>query len=176
MEAGLVLRERGVKDEGMALHKKHPHRKGSAGRGTGDWTRKHDCSKEDLAAVTQLPSSEKECEREEERGFLYNQPILTLKLETGSVVSYKQYYAHNSCLTCRCITHFCELNPDTLELPQCWSWPKYLSHNSSFQFAPSSSGVEEHKRGNAGVTQNDWTGYGASQKSGTHASQESLHS
>lgn len=36
MEAGLALRERGVKDEGMAPYKKHPHRKGSAGRGTGD--------------------------------------------------------------------------------------------------------------------------------------------
>lgn len=71
----------GVKDEGMAPHKKHPYRKGSAGRDTGDWTRKRDRSKEDLAAVTQLLSSEKECEREEERGFLYNRPILTLNQE-----------------------------------------------------------------------------------------------
>lgn len=111
MEVGSALRESGGKDEGMAPHKKHPHRKGPAGRGAGDWTRKRDCSKEDLAALMQLLTSEKECEREEERAFLYNRPILTLKPETGSVVGYKQYYAHNSYSTCRLVRHFCELNP-----------------------------------------------------------------
>lgn len=173
MEAGSALRESGMKDEGMAPHKKHPHRNGSAGRATGDWTQKRDCSKEDLAAVTQLRRSEKECEREEERGFPGNQPILTLKPKTGSIYNIMLiiHVQHADLLE-----SFVNETPDTPKLPQFWSRPKCLSRNSSFQFAHSSSGVEEHKKGNAGVTQNDWTGYGASQKSGTHTSQEGLHS
>lgn len=59
------------------------------------------------------------------------------------------------------------MKPQT-ELPLCWRRPKYLNRYSGFQFAHSSLGVDEHKKGNAGLTQNDWTGYGASQKSGTH--------
>lgn len=80
-DGGGVGAEGELESEGRrhgATQKSTPTEKALQDEGTGERTLKRDCSKEDLAAVTQLPSSEKKQEREEERGFLYNRPILTL--------------------------------------------------------------------------------------------------